>query len=70
MIHSFFFFLDLIALPDFQSKEISHFGLISFRESNLLFHPDENSAVDKQRVAHSVSNGLAGLVSHFSYYLN
>ena len=54
------FSLDLIAIPDFVSGAMEHWGLITFRETNILFDPEEASSANQQRVstvvAHEVSH--------------
>lgn len=51
--------LDMIAIPDFVSGAMEHWGLITFRETNLLFDPHESSAVNQQRVATVIGHELA-----------
>ncbi|GLG95614.1 Aminopeptidase N, partial [Gryllus bimaculatus] len=51
--------LDLIAIPDFVSGAMEHWGLVTFRETALLFDPRENSAINKQRVATVIGHELA-----------
>ncbi|PVD39140.1 hypothetical protein C0Q70_01768 [Pomacea canaliculata] len=56
--------LDLIAIPDFVSGAMEHWGLITFREVNLLYDPAKTSEAGKQRVAvvvaHEVSHQWFG----------
>ncbi|KAK6629881.1 hypothetical protein RUM43_003702 [Polyplax serrata] len=51
--------LDLIAIPDFVSGAMENWGLITFRETGLLFNEKENSAANKQRVATVVSHEIS-----------
>lgn len=50
---------DMIAIPDFVSGAMEHWGLITYRETNLLFDERESSSPNKQRVASVVSHELA-----------
>lgn len=52
-------FLDLIAIPDFVSGAMENWGLVTFRETALLFNDNENSASNKQRVATVVSHEIS-----------
>ncbi|XP_071478894.1 glutamyl aminopeptidase-like [Diadema antillarum] len=51
--------LDMIAIPDFSSGAMEHWGLITYRETNLLYDPLESANSNKQRVAAVVSHELA-----------
>ena len=50
---------DMIAIPDFVSGAMEHWGLITYRETNLLYDDRESSSANKQRVATVVSHELA-----------
>ena len=50
---------DLIAIPDFVSGAMEHWGLITFREVNMLFDPMEASSANQQRVAVVVAHEIA-----------
>lgn len=50
---------DMVALPDFNAGAMENWGLVTFRETALLFNPNESSAGNKQRVAVVVSHELA-----------
>ena len=50
---------DMIAIPDFVSGAMEHWGLITYRETNLLYDSLESSAANQQRVATVVSHELA-----------
>jgi len=50
---------DMIAIPDFVSGAMEHWGLITYRETNLLFDERESSSGNQQRVASVVSHELA-----------
>ncbi|XP_068631162.1 aminopeptidase N-like [Battus philenor] len=51
--------LDLIAVPDFSSGAMENWGLITFRETTLLFDKNENVPRDKQSVAIDIAHELA-----------
>ena len=50
---------DMIAIPDFVSGAMEHWGLITYRETNLLYDDRESSSANRQRVATVVSHELA-----------
>ncbi len=50
---------DMIAIPDFVSGAMEHWGLITYRETTLLFDPKESASSNQQRVASVVSHELA-----------
>lgn len=50
---------DMIAIPDFVSGAMEHWGLITYRETNLLYDERESSSANKQRVAAVISHELA-----------
>lgn len=49
---------DLIALPDFASGAMENWGLITFRESTLLYDPANSSLPTKQYVAMVIAHEL------------
>ncbi|XP_072939414.1 aminopeptidase N-like [Epargyreus clarus] len=51
--------LDLIAIPDFSSDAMENWGLITFRETTLLFDEKESVPRDKQNVAIDIAHELA-----------
>ncbi|WAQ96439.1 AMPE-like protein [Mya arenaria] len=51
--------LDLISIPDFVSGAMENWGLITFRETNILFDPRQASAANKQRVATVVAHEVS-----------
>jgi aminopeptidase N len=51
--------LDQIAIPDFGSGAMENWGLVTYRDTALLYDPDLSSALDKQRVAEVVCHELA-----------
>ncbi|CAL4084418.1 unnamed protein product [Meganyctiphanes norvegica] len=50
---------DMIAIPDFVSGAMEHWGLITYRETSLLYDDRGSSSYNKQRVASVVSHELA-----------
>ncbi|XP_043827241.1 glutamyl aminopeptidase [Dromiciops gliroides] len=50
--------LDKIAIPDFGTGAMENWGLITYRETNLLYDPQESSSSNKQRVATVVAHEL------------
>lgn len=55
----FVYIIDLIAIPDFVSGAMEHWGLVTFRETALLFNPTESSSSNQKRVATVVAHELA-----------
>uniref|UniRef100_A0A8B9FGJ0 Aminopeptidase n=1 Tax=Amazona collaria TaxID=241587 RepID=A0A8B9FGJ0_9PSIT len=51
--------LDLVAIPDFQSGAMENWGLITFRESALLFNSRTSSARDKKLITAVIAHELA-----------
>ncbi|XP_048453600.1 glutamyl aminopeptidase [Rhincodon typus] len=50
--------LDMIAIPDFGTGAMENWGLITYRETNLLFDKNESSSYNQQRVASVVAHEL------------
>ncbi|XP_014694544.1 glutamyl aminopeptidase [Equus asinus] len=50
--------LDQIAIPDFGTGAMENWGLITYRETNLLYDPEESASSNQQRVASVVSHEL------------
>uniref|UniRef100_A0A8C5UIX2 Leucyl and cystinyl aminopeptidase n=1 Tax=Malurus cyaneus samueli TaxID=2593467 RepID=A0A8C5UIX2_9PASS len=51
--------LDLIAIPDFQSGAMENWGLITFRETALLFDNNTSSVRDKKLITAVIAHELA-----------
>ncbi len=51
--------LDMAAIPDYSSGATEHWGLITFRETNLIYDPMESSSANKERVADVIAHELA-----------
>ena len=65
----------MIAIPDFAAGAMENWGLITYRETALLFEPGASSESNKKRVASVVSHELAHQVSlpivlHYRYMTN
>lgn len=58
-----FLFSDKIAIPDFGTGAMENWGLITYRESNLLYDSKESSSYNKQRVASVISHELVHQVN-------
>ncbi|KAJ8915223.1 hypothetical protein NQ315_015446 [Exocentrus adspersus] len=51
--------LDMVAIPDFVSGAMEHWGLVTYRETTLLYTNTTHSTANKQRVATVVAHELA-----------
>lgn len=51
--------LDMAAIPDYSSGATEHWGLITYRETNLIYDPQESSSANKVRVAEVIAHELA-----------
>ncbi|KAG9133475.1 hypothetical protein Leryth_013287 [Lithospermum erythrorhizon] len=51
--------LDMIAIPDFAAGAMENYGLVTYRETALLFDDKHSAASNKQRVATVVAHELA-----------
>ena len=51
--------IDLVALPDFRFGAMENWGLVTFREVNMLIDEEYSSISDKQKVASVVSHEIA-----------
>lgn len=52
----------MIAIPNFISGAMEHWGLIGYREVNMLYDVTQASAANKQRVAVVVAHEIAHMV--------
>lgn len=50
--------LDKIAIPDFGTGAMENWGLITYRETSLLYDPQESASSNQQRVASVVAHEL------------
>lgn len=55
-------FVDQIALPDFNAGAMENWGLITYRETALLFDPQTSANGNKQRILTVVAHELAHMV--------
>ena len=51
--------IDLFAIPDFSAGAMENWGLITYRETAILYDPESTSSHGKQVVATIVSHELA-----------
>ena len=42
--------LDMVAIPDFSFGSMENYGLVTYRETALLYDVQHSTAADKQRV--------------------
>lgn len=54
---------DLFAIPDFSAGAMENWGLITYRETALLYDEETDPAISKQRVAVVIAHELAHQVS-------
>ncbi|KAG8235179.1 hypothetical protein J437_LFUL015485 [Ladona fulva] len=50
--------LDMVAVPDFGFNAMENWGLITFRESAMLFDPSESRTKSKQNIASTIGHEL------------
>lgn len=58
---------DMIAIPDFAAGAMENWGLITYRETALLYKEGVSAASNKQRIAIVVSHELAHQVPSLPY---
>lgn len=51
--------LDMAAIPDFVSGAMETWGLVTYRETNLIYDPKVSSSANKQRVAAVIGHEFA-----------
>ncbi|XP_049276571.1 glutamyl aminopeptidase isoform X1 [Anopheles funestus] len=51
--------LDMAAIPDFVSGAMETWGLVTYRETSILYNKDTSSTANKQRVAGVIAHELA-----------
>lgn len=56
---SWFSVSDMIAIPDFVSGAMEHWGLITYRETNMLYNAQQASPANQQRVAVVVAHEIS-----------
>lgn len=57
-----FSFADQIALPDFNAGAMENWGLITYRETALLYDEEFSSNSNKERIATIIAHELAHMV--------
>ncbi|XP_008831927.1 glutamyl aminopeptidase [Nannospalax galili] len=50
--------LDKIAIPDFGTGAMENWGLVTYRETNLLYDPSQSASSNQQRVASVIAHEL------------
>ena len=60
----------MIAIPDFAAGAMENWGLITYRETALLYDPTVSAASNQQRVAVVVSHELAHQVQLLRFLTN
>lgn len=51
--------IDMIAIPDFSAGAMENWGLITYRETALLYHPNISTSSNQHRVASVIAHELA-----------
>ncbi|KAH8382119.1 hypothetical protein KR009_002030 [Drosophila setifemur] len=51
--------LDMAAIPDFASNAMEHWGLVTYRETALLYDPTSSSTANKQSIAAVLAHEIA-----------
>ncbi|KAJ8956780.1 hypothetical protein NQ314_006655 [Rhamnusium bicolor] len=66
--------IDMVAIPDFVSGAMEHWGLVTYRETALLYTETTHSTSNKQRVASVIAHELAhswfGNLGNFLYFIH
>lgn len=57
--------VDLIGIPDFFYGAMENWGLITFRESSLLFHESDTTSERKMRLMETIAHEIGHFVSFF-----
>lgn len=60
---------DQIALPDFYFGAMENWGLVTYRETNLLYDPLTSSNGNKETTATIIAHELAHMVSCFCLFV-
>lgn len=51
--------IDMAAIPDFSASAMENWGLLTYRESNLLYSPEKSSLLHKKRIATVIAHEQA-----------
>jgi aminopeptidase N len=68
-LYNSFLAADLIAIPDFAAGAMENWGLITYRESSILYDPLETSSAAHQWVAIVIAHELAHQVRNAKTYI-
>ena len=52
-------FADSVAVPDYPSGATEHWGLITYRESRLLYDSESAGASDESSIRHIIAHEVA-----------
>ncbi|KAH3881117.1 hypothetical protein DPMN_005039 [Dreissena polymorpha] len=59
----------MIAIPDFAAGAMENWGLITYRETAMLFNPEVSSEANRQRVVTVVTHELAHQVEAMKHHM-
>ncbi|MBN3275017.1 ERAP1 aminopeptidase, partial [Polyodon spathula] len=62
--------IDLVAIPDFEAGAMENWGLITFRETSLLYEPKTSTMRNKLWVTLVIAHELAHQAKQLYYHLN
>ena len=51
--------VDMIAVPGYASAGVEHWGLVTYRETRLLYDDDQHGDFDRQRTLSIIAHELA-----------
>lgn len=51
--------MDMIAIPDFNAGAMENWGLVTYRETYLLYNPNSSSVTNKHSIASVIAHELA-----------
>lgn len=61
--------LDLIGLPEFVSGAMENWGLVTYKETYILFDKEKSNLNDKQKIAKVIAHELAHMVTELLLFL-
>lgn len=56
----------MIAVPEFYYGAMENWGLIIYKETRMLYHPEENTVIDKIKTTQIIAHEIAHQVSEKS----
>lgn len=59
--------LDMVAIPEYPTGATEHWGLITFRQSSMLFNTKHGSTRNRKSISGTISHELAHMVSGSRY---